>query len=236
MCCPSIVPFTCVPSLQVASFFLDAMDIRPPIPLFPTLLLTLSRAGTNAIFPSATIKFNPSAFPPRVCLDVQGLQVVDLYDIRRGAPSRFHSTCRLVFPPTWMMEGRQRCCAQRSTEGLDGGSNGPATPWFTSWKSGTHAEVYGEGVKMPLLVCTSPIFQGFLNRVVVGERAVNFECLLIDKRMTVSPSMLSSHTLLLIHLLISISPGPLVGQTDTLVTEVLKKTQTNHPMSPPFKH
>ena len=100
----------------------------------------------------------------------------------------------------------------------------------------TRREVYGEDVKMSSLVRASSIFQGFLNRVAVGERTITLECLLIDKRMTAFPDMLSSHTLLLAHLLISISPGPLVGQTDTLATEVLKKTQNQSFDQPPFKH
>ena len=64
----------------------------PPILLAPTPLLTPSRARTNVISPSATIKLDPSVFPTRVRLDLQRLQVIEPHGIRRGAPSRSHSS------------------------------------------------------------------------------------------------------------------------------------------------
>ena len=70
-------------------------------------------------------------------------------------------------------------------------------------------------LKCPPLVCPSSIFRRLSKSCGRGERTVNLECLLIDKRMTVLPGMLSSHTHLRIRLLIRISPGPLVAQTDT---------------------
>jgi len=149
--------------------------------------------------PFAVIESDPGLFTTLVrTLGVQGLQVVELYDIESWASDHLHPIYGLVFCFLWRRDND--VLPKKKPNGLEDGEDDSAKLWFANQLSDDACasmailnvllnveevdvgerlrEFRNETERMSSPVCCAslPSFVGYLNRPAVDEGVGSFEC------------------------------------------------------------